>query len=258
MNEILNQRGEAFSNKVLDYVQYRPSYPQEAIDFLVTEKILTQQQIIAEIGHGTGKLTEVLLNNSLQVVGIEPNDEMRDLSTQLFATNSNFQAHKGFSENTNFQAHSIDIIIAANALHWFDITPTLQEFQRIVKPNTHKNLIAIWNKKNKEDNFTNEYIAIADTNKINNLYANSEEDYDVLFQKFIGNTNSYEKYIFRNVHTLDLEAMLGRYDSISHRYEKNTLEYATIIQEFKKLYRTYQVDGKVNLLYDCTIYIATI
>ena len=47
-----------FSDKVENYVKYRPGYPKEIINYLTEEKILTAESAIADIGSGTGILTE--------------------------------------------------------------------------------------------------------------------------------------------------------------------------------------------------------
>lgn len=64
-----------FNNKAKDYVKYRPTYPKECIDYLF-KKFNLKNKLIADIGSGTGKFTELILN-AKQVYAVEPNKDMR-------------------------------------------------------------------------------------------------------------------------------------------------------------------------------------
>ena len=68
---------ERFSSRVEDYVRSRPSYPRAAIDLLATRCALSPAAVVADIGSGTGILTELLLESGARVIGVEPNDAMR-------------------------------------------------------------------------------------------------------------------------------------------------------------------------------------
>ena len=104
---------ERFSDKVHYYVKYRPGYPDALIDFLMDEIALTGSESIADIGSGTGKLTELLLNSGFKVYGVEPNDLMREACEQLLGSNSNFQSVDGTAENTSLNEDSVDLVIQA-------------------------------------------------------------------------------------------------------------------------------------------------
>ena len=65
-----------FSNRVEDYIKYRPGYPQEVIGLLSRECGLEPGSIIADVGSGTGILSELFLRHGNTVYGIEPNDEL--------------------------------------------------------------------------------------------------------------------------------------------------------------------------------------
>jgi 16S rRNA A1518/A1519 N6-dimethyltransferase RsmA/KsgA/DIM1 with predicted DNA glycosylase/AP lyase activity len=67
-----------FSNRVENYIKYRPSYPKEAINFLYVNLGFNEKSIIADIGSGTGIFTKLLLERGSKVVAIEPNKEMRN------------------------------------------------------------------------------------------------------------------------------------------------------------------------------------
>jgi ubiquinone/menaquinone biosynthesis C-methylase UbiE len=121
-----------FSNRVDDYVKYRPSYPREAIDFLL-DLGLNQESRIADVGSGTGILTELLLEHVGQVYAIEPNDEMRAAAVARLGVHDRFVSVAATAEVTTLPNRSVDLVTAAQAFHWFDTTRSLAEFRRILR-----------------------------------------------------------------------------------------------------------------------------
>ncbi|MBC7623882.1 MAG: SAM-dependent methyltransferase, partial [Aeromicrobium sp.] len=59
-----------FSDRVADYIKYRPHYPVEILDLLSANCGLTPESVIADIGSGTGFLAELYLDNGNPVVGV--------------------------------------------------------------------------------------------------------------------------------------------------------------------------------------------
>jgi precorrin-6B methylase 2 len=103
---------QRFSSRVDNYVRYRPSYPREVAEMLRTECGLTSDSVVADIGSGTGKLTELLLPHAKRVVAIEPNLEMREAGERLLQPHSNFVSVAGTAEVTTLPEHSVDLIVA--------------------------------------------------------------------------------------------------------------------------------------------------
>src|SRR4030088_2892997 len=68
-----------FSDRVENYVRYRPGYPAEVLDLLRTECGLRPSHIVADIASGTGVFTRLLLENGNSVFAVEPNDAMREM-----------------------------------------------------------------------------------------------------------------------------------------------------------------------------------
>jgi len=134
---------QRFSNRVENYVRYRPSYPHEVIELLRSECGLTLDSVVADIGSGTGKLTELILSHAKCVVAIEPNVEMREAGERLSQTYSNFFSLAATAEATTLAGHSVDLIVAGQAFHWFDRERTRAEFERILKPG--RQIALIWN-----------------------------------------------------------------------------------------------------------------
>ncbi len=85
---------ENFTDKADIYAKYRPSYPNEYIDYLLSANELNENQIVADIGSGTGIFSRQSLESGLHVIGVEPNDDMRKMAEQSLNQYPRFQSIK--------------------------------------------------------------------------------------------------------------------------------------------------------------------
>jgi SAM-dependent methyltransferase len=136
---------QRFSDRVDNYIRYRPGYPAAILHLLRERCGLTPQARIADIGFGTGLFTRLLLGNGNTVFGIEPNPEMREAGERLLSGFPNFRGAGGTAEKTTLEEHGVDFITAAQAAHWFDREPARREFLRILKPGGW--LVLLWNER---------------------------------------------------------------------------------------------------------------
>ncbi len=81
---------ERFSNRVANYVKYRPDYPVEIVGYLEKTCGLTTTTAIADIGCGTGISSRIFLENGNRVVGVEPNVAMREAALECLAAFARF------------------------------------------------------------------------------------------------------------------------------------------------------------------------
>jgi SAM-dependent methyltransferase len=133
----------AFTSKVADYVASRPGYPEGLYDGLATQAGLRAGITVADVGSGTGLLSEGLLERGAKVVAVEPNAAMRSASERILGQTEGFRAVEGAAEATSLHAHSIDLVTAAQAFHWFEVDAARHEFLRIL---TAEGQVAlIWN-----------------------------------------------------------------------------------------------------------------
>src|SRR5712691_5868050 len=91
---------QRFSNRVADYVRYRPGYPAAVLDLLRTECGLRPDHVVADIGSGTGLLSRLLLENGNHVFGVEPNPEMRQAGQEFLSSFQNFISAAASAEAT--------------------------------------------------------------------------------------------------------------------------------------------------------------
>src|SRR5256885_34515 len=134
-----------FSTRVDNYSRYRPGYPTGVIDLLVSACGLGSNSVVADIGSGTGILSELFLKNGNRVLAVEPNLEMRSAAEYLLNHYRRFTSIDGSAEATTLADASADFITAAQAFHWFDQKRARSEFTRILKPGGW--VILVWNER---------------------------------------------------------------------------------------------------------------
>ena len=134
---------QRFSDRVDNYVKYRPSYPVEIVDLLIKKCRLTEGTVMADIGSGTGIFTKLLLDNGNQVFAVEPNQGMRKAAEVQLKDCPGFISIDAPAEKTGLKPDSVDIITSAQAFHWFDRQKVKKEFRRIIRSDGW--IVLIWN-----------------------------------------------------------------------------------------------------------------
>ncbi len=112
---------QRFSNRVADYVRYRPGYPAEILPLLKTWTNLRAEHTVADIGSGTGLLSKLFLDFGNRVLGVEPNAEMRAAGEEFLGSYPNFKSIAGSAEATTLPSDSVDFVAAGQAFHWFQM-----------------------------------------------------------------------------------------------------------------------------------------
>lgn len=138
-----------FTKLTKDYVN-RPGYSETALQVLKSyiEAQNGPIQAVADVGAGTGKLTENLASLGLRGFAVEPNDAMREEGINAFKGNSSFVWSKGVAEVTGLPDHCVDWVLMGSSFHWADAPAALREFHRILRPGGF--FTAIWNPRNIE------------------------------------------------------------------------------------------------------------
>jgi SAM-dependent methyltransferase len=151
---------ERFSDRVDDYVRFRPGYPPALFELLSRECGLGPGCTVADVGSGTGILTRGLLAAGARVVGIEPNAAMRAAAEAAIGQDPRFESVDASAEATPLATASVDLVTAAQAFHWFDPARTRVELSRILRPSRARASVAlIWNQR-KDSPFNADYEAM--------------------------------------------------------------------------------------------------
>lgn len=132
-----------FSQRVDNYIKYRSRYPEAILHRLKVECQLQLTYTIADIGSGTGILSELFLKNGTPVLGLEPDPQMRAGGEYYLRDFVNFTSIAATAEATTLPDQSVDFVTAGQAFHWFDLKPTRHEFARILAPPGW--VVLVWN-----------------------------------------------------------------------------------------------------------------
>lgn len=234
---------EKFTGKADIYAKYRPSYPSEYIDYLISYNNLTPDAVVADIGSGTGKLTRLLLERNLKVLAVEPNNHMRSVAEAELNEIPGYISMKGTAEGTGIDEESVDLITVAQAFHWFDAEKFKLECRRILKPDA--NVALVWNCRDFSNslNVENEDICrkyCASFNGFHNGFGDMPQ-LDIQFYR----EGKYDYQEFACSLAYDLDGFIGRNLSASYAPGETEEHYSGFVEAIAQLFKKYMREGIV-------------
>lgn len=240
-----------FSKRVENYIKYRPGYPADIMTLLEAECGLTAGSVVADLGSGTGILTELFLKHGNKVFGVEPNPEMRRAGEKLLANFPNFVSVAASAEETSLPNESIDLVAAGQAFHWFDRDLAKTEFQRILKSDGW--VVLMWNGFRVETSPLNK--------GYQEIVLRYGTDYKEVAREITGvDVESFfapgscrcAKFTFKQV--FDFAGLKGRLLSSSYAPESSEPNFGQMIEELRALFDANQQDGRVDFNYETEVY----
>lgn len=242
-----------FSNRVENYVKYRPTYPPEVLSLFRSEMHLTPESVVADIGSGTGISARLFLASGNPLIGVEPNEPMRRAAEEFLREYPRFKSVDGTSENTTLESQSVDFVIAAQAFHWFRPEPTRAEFRRILRPGGYVALL--WNERRLEatpflrdyESFLREFATDYQQVRHENV---TRDDVAAFFE------TDFREATFANAQRLDEAGLNGRVFSSSYTPTAESPRYAAMVAELSRLFARHQQHGQVEIAYDTQVYFA--
>lgn len=245
-----------FSDRVDNYVKYRPSYPAEVINYLESSCGLETGSAIADVGSGTGIFSALLLAKGWRVFGVEPNEAMQRAAAHQFKNNPDFTPVNGTAEATTLPPNSINLVTCAQAFHWFDADKTKTEFKRILKDNGHVALI--WNNRKADgDAFSVAYESLLKQNSVDYNKVNHRNIGDINFRAFFRD-GGYEAVKYPNEQVFDEAGLLGRAFSSSYVPAEETEEGQKFKALLKDLFARFNQNGRVSFHYQTEIYLGKV
>lgn len=243
---------ERFTSRVDDYVRYRPGYPRAILDYLSESCGLNPLSVVADVGSGTGILTELFLENGNLVYAVEPNDAMRAAAEMRLFDRPKFISIAGSAEETTLPEGSVDIVVAGQAFHWFDARAARREFKRTLKVDGP--VVLIWNvRQTEKSDFLREY---------DELVRGFAVDYERVHHAKVGDDqigafyapNEFATRSFENHQVLDFDGLRGRLISSSYMPGKDHERFAEMVESLRRLFDRHERARRVQMDYQTNVY----
>jgi SAM-dependent methyltransferase len=244
---------QRFTDRVADYVKFRPGYPREITAFLAARTGLAPGQSVADIGSGTGLFTERLLEFGLQVSAIEPNEAMRLAAEAKLGAQKNFASLAGTAEHTGLADASVGHVFSAQAFHWFRPAEARHEFLRILRPRGW--VVLVWNNQRQDGSpFPTGYEAIkerygTDFKAVSQKYFLTPGSLDILY-----GAGRVTREVFSHHQDFDFPGLRGRLLSSSYAPREDHPNYLPMLAALEKLFTDCQAGGSVRMEYDAEVF----
>lgn len=242
---------ERFTDRVANYVAYRPKYPAAVLEFLRAELNLSPSSIVADVGAGTGILTEMFLRNGNTVYAVEPNEAMRAAAENSLGAFPNFKSVNGAAEATTLAHSSVDFVTAAQAFHWFDAERALVEFARILKDGGW--VVLLWNMRR-----TDSTPFLKELERILRAYGTDYERVaaDNPGEELMGRVfpRGFGTQMFPHEQIFDYAGLRGRWLSASYVPLAGHPNHEPMFDALRRAFDEYNTNGTVSIEYDTVIY----
>lgn len=243
-----------FDGRGAMYHAYRPGYPPEVATTLRQLGVLGPATVIADLGSGTGKLTELFLEHSAAVYGVEPNADMRVEAEKTLRSNPRFVSVAGSAERTGLPAASVDLVLCGQSLHWFDNEASHAECKRILR--AEGSFCALWNDRRTEGSFASAYEqALRET--CPEYKARTHKIYDrSKMTRWIQEATLTER-CFAYSQDFKLEPLLQRALTASYVPREGPI-YEAAMSAIQQAFEEHAVNGVVTLEYDTRLFVGRI
>jgi SAM-dependent methyltransferase len=243
---------QRFSDRVDDYVRYRPSYPAELIPLLEERAGLTTSSVVADVGSGTGISTALFVEYGCTVFAVEPNGPMREAAERALGQHANFRSVGGTAEETNLPGSSVDLVVAAQAFHWFDRVRARHEFDRILRPGGK--IALVWNNRELDTTpFLRAYEALLLRYGTDYLAVRRENITLAELVHFFGTPPEVHRFPY--VQLLDRHSLRGRLLSSSYTPGKGHPNHEPMLHTLDRIFEEHQENGIVRFEYATQVFI---
>jgi SAM-dependent methyltransferase len=241
-----------FTDRVEDYVRWRPGYPAQVLEALRSDLGLVPEHVIADVGSGTGILSRMFVENGNLVYGVEPNRAMAEVAEAALSASGRFRSAPGRAEATSLPDSCVDLVTAGQAFHWFSVPESRTEFQRILRPGG--GVALVWNLRRLDGTpFLRDYEAFlhrwsTDYREVSAGYA-SEEALRALFGPL-----GWHEHRFDSAQCFDLEGLRGRLLSSSYTPKPGDPRREQMLAALPELFAAHERGGQVSFQYDTRLF----
>jgi SAM-dependent methyltransferase len=241
-----------FSDRVEHYVRSRPEYPRAFYAFLRDDLGLTPAWVVADVGSGTGISTRPLLENGNVVYGVEPNAPMRQAAERLLSDLPAFRSLDAVAEATTLPPASVDLILAAQAFHWFDRVRARAEFVRVLKPGGW--LVLVWNERRLDATpFLRDYEELLRRHGTDYASVRHENVDDAALRGFFA-PSPHAARAFDNAQHFDYVGLESRLLSSSYTPAADDPRRGPMLAGLREIFDRHQQRGRVTFEYDTRAY----
>lgn len=241
-----------FSDRVQDYVRWRPGYPPAVVQALRDDLGLRPSHVVADVGSGTGILSRLLVENGNEVYGVEPNREMAAVAEADLGITGRFHDVDGRAEATSLPDRSVDLVTAGQAFHWFKVPESRAEFRRILRP--AGGVALVWNLRKLDSTpFLRDYEAFLhrwsnDYQEVSAQYAKEES-----LRGLFGERGWIERR-FDSAQHFGLEGLRGRLLSSSYTPREGDPRRQAMLAALPAVFEAHAKGGQVAFEYDTRMF----
>lgn len=240
-----------FSDRVANYVRYRPGYPAQVLRVLREEIGLAAGQGVADVGSGTGISASLFLDAGHPVHAVEPNAEMRAAAEAVLGGDPRFHSVAGSAEATTLPDASVDVVVAAQAFHWFDPAAVAPEWRRILRPGGW--IVLLWNtRKTDTTPFLRAYEALLREHGTDYTSVNHENVTEEALRAVLG--PGFGRRVVPNEQVFDFDGLKGRLLSSSYAPNVDHPGYGPMMDALHRIFSEHAREGRVTFEYDTEIY----
>lgn len=204
------------------YERGRPSYPDEAVAYLVDVLQLGPGKRVLDLAAGTGKLTRLLVPTGAELVAVEPVAGMRSAFESAVP---GVEVLDGTAEAIPLPDASVDAVVVAQAFHWFDEDQALAEIARVLRPGG--GVALVWNRRDESVPW------VAEMSRIIHWNRGLIPAYDGI------EIEGFTKWSCRYVQPLTHDGLLDRVASVSYIAAMGDRERAGVLAQVSDLVRGF-------------------
>lgn len=236
-----------FTDRVADYVRFRPDYPEDAINTMLSGLGYAGMLTIADVGAGTGILSWQLATRGALIVAVEPNEDMRN----AIEPHDRILTQDGAAEATGLLDESVHLVACGQSFHWFDPTFALPEFRRVLKGLGR--LALIWNMRDHDDELSCAYAAAL--RSASNDHPATRHMISIECVKESPLFENFREFAFPHEQRLSANGLIGRARSASYCPPSGP-KYQQLVEELTHLHARFaDAEGIVTFRYRTQLFL---
>lgn len=244
-----------FDGKAAVYDAARPGYAPALMAHLACEEGFAAGTRVADVGSGTGRFSEQLLELGCIVEAVEPNDQMRAVAEARLGERAEFSSTAGSAERTGLADASVDRVCAAQAFHWMDPQAFRRECRRILRPGGAVALV--WNFRDPASPLVRASAAVCARHcpGFTGFSGGMDFDGDAVARFFEG---AYRTVSFPHDLAYDRKGFVDRMLSASYAPDRDDPAHAAYAADFERLFDEHAQAGVLVLPNSTAAYIGEV